>query len=129
MSGLNLGDRDAIHMPFVVVACKSDLKPGDKVSLRGSDDDAWDKVSACVKWGGSPEDPGESRYYGGEDWSDTEPAWHGVVDPFMEDGPKAKEPFRVFIREGYFSNLSHSFRIEVNDTGGTATCHKVCDIG
>ena len=116
------GFRDAIHVPYVMVKCKADLQPGDKVSLRhGENED--ERRLMVVKWGGKP----EGRPYPHEDY-DTEPMWHGVADPFLETPIPAGELFRCMIRKECFSGLRHDFTIEVHDRGGTATCHSVCDI-
>ncbi len=106
MSELQIGFRDAIHVPFIIVTCDSELQPGDKVSLRHDD--------ACIKWGGASERE--------------EPIWHGVADPFRETAIPAGEPFAVHIRKECFASLRHDFLIEVHDRGGTDTCHQVCDI-
>lgn len=107
---MQLGFRDAVHVPFVVVTCKADLQPGDKLSLRNIDDES--TVIGCVKWGGR----------------DDEPMWHGVADPFRENTIVAGEAFSVWLRKECFSRLTHNFTIEVHDRGGTSTCHSVCDI-
>lgn len=101
---MHVGFRDAIHVPFVVVTCDATLLPGDKCSLRDE--------NSCVRWGGSP----------------NEPMWHGVADPFSETPISAGTPFAVYIRKECFSALRHDFTIEVHDTGGTDTCHSVCNI-
>ena len=114
----HLGFRDAIHVPYIIVTCDTELQPGDKVSLRNIGYDR--TVIGSVKWGGNPES--------GEDWCTVEPMWHGVADPFRENAIPAGEAFSVWIRKECFSGLTHSFQIEVNDRGGTNTCHSVCDI-
>jgi len=114
-----LGFRDAIHVPYVVVACDTALEPGCKVSLRHNGDDS--DVSRCVKWGGKP----ETGLYGR---GDVEPMWHGVADPFLESTIPANSPFRCFIRKECFTKLRHDFLIEVYDRGGSNTCHSVCGI-
>lgn len=98
------GFRDAIHVPFIMVTCDIVLQPGEKCSLRNGD--------KCVKWCGA-------RY---------EPMWHGVVDPFLEKPIDAGELFALHIRKECFARLRHDFEIQVHDTGGTATCHSVCEI-
>jgi len=104
MTDLQRGFRDAIHVPFIIVSCDSELQPGDKISLRHDD--------KCVLWQGS----------------NYEPDWHGVAEPFRLTKIPAGELFACFIRKDCFSGLTHNFKIEVNDHGGTDTCHKVCDI-
>lgn len=113
---LRVGFRDAIHVPFIVVTCKSDLEPGDKLSLRHDD--------KCVKWGGLPMEVYDEMYMG----DNVEPMWHGVADPFLESTIPPGEPFRCMIRKECFRELRHDFQIEVHDRGGTETCHSVCDI-
>ena len=108
----NLGHRDAIHVPFIMVTCDAELQPGEKVSLRHND--------KCVRWGGLPESD--------DDFAEVEPMWHGVADPFSEGAIPAGRVFAVFIRKECFTGLRHDFQIEVHDRGGTATCHLVCDI-
>ena len=98
------GFRDAIHVPYIVVTCETALRPGEKCSLRHED--------KCVPWGGSQD----------------EPMWHGVADPFSEVTFPANTLVPVFIRKECFSGLRHDFQIEVNDRGGTETCHQVCDV-
>lgn len=66
----------------------------------------------CVRWCGSRD----------------EPDWHGVADPFRENDLPAGELFAVYIRKECFSELRHDFTIEVNDHGGTDTCHSVCNV-
>lgn len=109
---LPVGTRDAIHVPFVMVTCQTALNPGDKCSLRGTGDE-------CVKWGGKPE-VGECY--------ETEPRWHGVADPFLEADIQAGTVFALYIRRECFSGLTHNFKIEIDDRGGTSTCHYVCNI-
>lgn len=109
------GFRDAIHVPFIIATCNTELNPGDKVSLREDGDQ-------CVKWGGKPD--GVSA----PDREDVEPMWHGVADPFRESAIQAGELFAVHIRKECFCDMRHDFRIEVRDNGGTSTCHSVCDI-
>lgn len=116
----NLGYRDAIHVPYVVVKCDQPLLPGDKVSLRGSYDD----VTECVKWRGLPDGRMVDEHHMGE----TEPMWHAVAEPFTEKEIPAGAAFRAMLRPECFSSMRHVFRIEVHDTGGTSTCHQVCDI-
>ena len=101
---MDIGFRDAIHVPFIVVTCETMIEPGDKCSLRHD--------NKCEKWRGR----------------DDEPMWHGVADPWLEKPINAGEPFRVMIRKECFSGLRHDFTIEVHDRGGTDTCHSVCDI-
>jgi hypothetical protein len=115
------GFRDAIHVPYVMVKCNTELQPGDKLSLRDNDEDS--RRLTVVKWGGKP----EGNPYPHED-HDTEPMWHGVADPFLETTIPADAVFRCMIRPECFSKLRHDFTIEVHDRGGTATCHSVCDI-
>ena len=121
---MKLGERDAIHVPYIVVHCKEDLQPGQRVSLRG-EGSCWEGgPEPCVPWGGLPDGPSADGSY----LHDTEPDWHGIVDPFL-DGPIAKEtPFRCFIREQCFSNMKHTFRFDHGDWGGSSTCHSVCNI-
>ncbi len=108
-----VGFRDAIHVPFIVVICPTEINPGDKVSLRNDYEDDRTKIT-CVKWGGRPERE--------------EPMWHGVADPFREAVIPAGEEFQVWIRKECFKGLRHDFKIEVYDRGGTDHCHSVCDI-
>lgn len=98
------GFRDAIHVPYIVVTCDIRLQPGCKVSLRHD--------NRCEIWTGDPD----------------EPMWHGVADPFRESTIPAGEAFRCMIRKECFTQLRHDFEIDVNDYGGTATCHSVCNI-
>ena len=109
---MDAGYRDAIHVPFVMVTCRTDLEPGTKVSLRHGD--------TCVKWTGKPAK--------GENWEDVEPMWHGVADPFRETAIPSGELFPVYIRKECFGKLRHDFEIVVQDRGGTETCHSVCNI-
>ena len=104
------GFRDAIHVPYILVTCETILTPGDKISLRDE--------NTCVKWGTAPR----------HKWEGDEPMWHGVADPFREELILAGTAFRCMIRKECFSGLRHDFMIEVNDRGGTDTCHSVCDI-
>lgn len=105
MNSTELGYRDAIHVPYIVVTCDQAVSPGDKVSLRDG--------KRCVWWGGYPD----------------EPMWHGVVDPFIADAlVEPGTPFRCMIRPECFTRLRHDFQIETRDRGGTDTCHAVCDI-
>jgi hypothetical protein len=106
------GFRDAIHVPYIMVTCDTVIEPGDKVSLRHN--------NKCVKWMGLPDTGGE--------WVKKEPMWHGVADPFLEDRIPSGTLFAVHIRKECFARLRHDFHIEVHDTGGTDTCHSVCDI-
>ena len=106
------GFRDAIHVPFIMVTCNTSVQPGDKLSLRMDD--------KCVKWGGKPAVGGE--------YDEVEPMWHGVADPFRETTIPSGEVFPCLIRKECFSRLRHDFVIEVHDSGGTPTCHAVCDI-
>lgn len=105
------GFRDAIHVPFIMVTCDTVLSPGDKCSLRHE--------NTCVKWGGKPET--------GEDWN-VEPKWHGIADPWRESNIPAGEVFPVYLRKECFRDMRHDFLIEVDDQGGTVTCHSVCNI-
>lgn len=100
------GFRDAIHVPFVVCKCVAPLHPGEKCSLRGSE-----SRITYVPWR-----------------SGDNIGWHGVADPFREAAIQPGELFRLFIRKECFSGLTHRFQIEVHDTGGTDTCHSVCNI-
>jgi hypothetical protein len=100
---MTLGFRDAVHVPYVIVSCNSELQPGEKVSLRHD--------NRCVRW---------------DDFPEIE--WHGVVDPFRTTTVPAGAAFPVYIRKECFSGLRHDFTIEVHDRGGTDTCHAVCDI-
>jgi hypothetical protein len=100
-----LGDRDAIHMPYVCVKSEHFIGRANKVSLR---DD-----NMCVPWFGRVD----------------EPDWHGISDPFSEK--TIVEPgvvFRVYIKKECFRGLRHDFVIETNDSGGTDTCHSVCNV-
>jgi hypothetical protein len=107
MSDLRLeGFRDAIHVPFIVCKCIATLNPGEKCSLRGGDE----RITYVPWRGGDAID------------------WHGVADPFAKDPIQPGELFRLFIRKECFSGLTHQFQIEVHDTGGTNTCHEVCNI-
>ena len=99
-----VGFRDAIHVPFIMVTCNTSIEPGNKVSLRHDNE--------CVKWIGRPD----------------EPMWHGVADPFRETSIPPGEVFAIYIRKECFSELRHDFVIEVHDYGGSDTCHSVCDI-
>ena len=110
MTELRAGFRDAIHVPFVVVTCETELQPGEKLSLRNSGEHR--SEIGCVKWGGTQD----------------EPMWHGVADPFREIAIPAGEAFTVWIRKECFRGLRHDFTIEVHDRGGTDTCHSVCDV-
>lgn len=101
-----LGDRDAVHVPFVIVKCNAPLARADKISFRDS--------FMCVKWLG-----GSEEY---------EPMWHAIADPFRDGDIPAGELFPAYIRKECFSRLTHTFQIEVHDRGGTKTCHSVCDI-
>ena len=101
---MQIGFRDAIHVPFIVVTCNVSLRPGDKVQLRHDD--------KCELWDGLEHGP----------------MWHGVAEPFRETDIPAGEPFAVYIRKECFAKLRHDFDIEVHDRGGTETCHNVCDI-
>ncbi len=112
----DVGFRDAIHVPFIIVTSDESLHPGMKVSLRHDD--------KCVRWEGKPT---VFEHPMGND-GDTEPMWHGVVDPFLEKSVEAGTPFAVHLRKECFRELRHDFVIEVHDRGGTSTCHSVCDI-
>lgn len=123
---LELGFRDAIHVPYVVVQCDDeDLEPGTKVSLRQLDTEMYRKVTRCVRWTGRPVG-GDA--YTADDYDTSEPMWHGVVDPFLESPAPKGTPFRFMLRPECFRGMRHDFDIEVHDRGGTSTCHSVCDI-
>lgn len=103
-----IGFRDAIHVPFIVTACDVAVCPGEKLSLRHGEREG---LVTCVKWR-----------------EGDEIMWHGVADMFAEKIIPPNEPFRLYIRKECFSGLTHQFQIEVQDRGGTDTCHSVCDI-
>ena len=109
MTTMYEGFRDAIHVPFIAVKCGVELLPGDKLSLRHKGDD--ESCVTCVRWNAGDEI-----------------MWHGIADPFLEKPIARGELFRLFIRKECFSGLTHQFQIEVNDRGGTDTCHSVCNI-
>ena len=106
---MELGHKDAIHVPFIIVKCDTLLNPGDKCSLRGDG-------TKCVKWDGNNTDPLLT--------------WHGVVDPFLMFPVCVGEFFRLMIRKECYSNLYHDFDLEIpgNYNGGTENCHLVCNI-
>lgn len=109
-----LGFRDAIHVPFVVVVCDQRASRGAKAWLTSEDMDG--PVSQCRLWRNGSE-------------CDPQPDWHGVVDPFLDSEViEAGTPFRLMIRKECFRRLRHDFEIDVHDRGGTATCHSVCDV-
>lgn len=100
------GFKDAVHVPFVMVRCDTPLERADQVSLRHD--------HKCVKWRGGS--------------TDIEPMWHGIADPFRDGFIPAGELFPVYIRKECFTRLTHDFEIDVQDRGGTAQCHSVCNI-
>lgn len=108
------GFRDAIHVPFIVCKCVAPLNPGDKCSLRGDENHI-----TYVTW---------KKGDGANEYGDPELDWHGVADPFREVQIQPGELFRLYIRKECYSGLTHQFKIEVHDRGGTANCHSVCNI-
>lgn len=102
-----IGFRDAVHVPFIVITCKTAVSPGEKLSLRH---DNHERIG-CVKW-----------------CEGDKIMWHGVADMFAEGVIPPDQPFRLYIRKECFAKLTHYFDIDVNDRGGTDTCHSVCNI-
>lgn len=105
------GFRDAIHVPFVVVTCGENAPRGHRAYFVRE----WDEgeTKKCILWHRDA----------------PHPDWHGVVDPFSEhDVIPAGQPFRLMVRERFFSRMRHVFEIEVHDRGGSSTCHQVCDV-
>lgn len=84
------GFRDAIHVPFVMVTCDTDLQPGDKISFRRDGD-------VCIRWAGPS-----------MDWHLD---WHGVADPFVEGQIPKGQLFRAMIRKEFYANLRHVFEL------------------
>lgn len=83
---LKIGQRDAVHMAYVVAQCNMGLEitPGESVQFVN---ESATLVKPCL--------PDDSR--------------HGVADPFLIEDIAGGELFRVFLKPGLSTNVRHQF--------------------
>lgn len=84
-----IGQRDAIHVPVILVKATGKLKPGDRVRFL-------DITFTTVERAKSTE------------------TYHAVVDPFL-DNTNSGDHFAVILAPGMTRDLTHHYRVELPD--------------
>lgn len=97
-----LGDRDAFHVPCVLVTAKQHLMGGEKVKFTDSSNTRVENVP----------------------FKDTED-YHAIVDPFL-NVVKPKEMFYVCIKPSLVGKLIHNFDINLSQTEDIQPVYDEC---